>query len=67
MTNNNKRKQKHQLFNTILADTNLSDGAVRVAGALLFLFHNTKSGLCFPSNARWVLRSGWLQGQSSGM
>jgi len=40
---------------------------VRVAGALLFLFHNTKSGLCFPSNARWVLRSGWLQGQSSGM
>jgi hypothetical protein len=48
---NDKFKQKLNLHTIILADPNLSDGAVRVAGALLFVFHNTKSGQCFPTNA----------------
>src|SRR6266545_2824955 len=48
---NIKLKQKRNLHTVILADPKLSDGAKVVAGALLFMFHNTKSGECFPCNA----------------
>jgi hypothetical protein len=47
---NVKLKQKLNLYMVIVADPNLSDGAKSVAGALLFWFHNTKSGSCFPEN-----------------
>jgi hypothetical protein len=47
----NQLKRKLSLYTVMLADPDLSDGAVRVAGALLFVFHNTTSGQCFPSNA----------------
>ena len=39
------------LHTVILADPKLCAGAKVVAGTLLFLFHNTKSGQCFPTNA----------------
>jgi Helix-turn-helix domain len=48
---NDKLKQKLNLYTVIVANPKLPDGAKTVAGALLFLFHNTKTGQCFPENA----------------
>src|SRR6266567_1400997 len=48
---NIKLKQKLNLHTVILADPKLCAGAKVVAGTLLFLFHNTRSGQCFPTNA----------------
>jgi hypothetical protein len=43
-------KRKLNLYMAILADPGLSDGAKAVAGVLLFWFHNTTSGQCYPEN-----------------
>ena len=40
---------KAVMISAIAADVRLKDSDVRVAVALLFKFHNTKQGKCFPS------------------
>jgi hypothetical protein len=44
---NNKLKQKLNLYTVIVANPKLPDGAKTVAGALLFLFHNTQDRTMF--------------------
>src|ERR1700737_823444 len=48
---NTKLQQKLSLQQVIVADPHLSNGAKAVAICLLFWFHNTKTGQCYPSNA----------------